>query len=108
MLAAGIEEPALNVLSRNSIKSLHLKSFFTVGSDEVKQWLTGENASAPEAAGVIHSDIERGFIRADVMKYNDLIELGSEEKVKKAGKFHVVGKDYIISDGDIVDFRFNV
>jgi len=105
---AGIREPALNVLSRLAMDSLGLISFFTVGKDEVKQWLVRKGSSAPEAAGVIHSDIQRGFIRAEVIKYRDLIDLGSEEAVKKAGKLHVMGKDYIVEDGDIASFRFNV
>jgi len=105
---AGIKESALSRLSALSMKSLGLMSYFTVGEDEVKQWLLKVGATAPEAAGVIHSDLQRGFIRAEVMKYNDLTGLGSEEEVKKAGKFLVMGKDYIVEDGDIISFRFNV
>jgi len=105
---AGIEVDALSTLSLLSMKTLGLMSFFTVGKDEVRQWQIRKNSSAPEAAGAIHSDIQRGFIRAEVMKYDDLIELGSEEELKKAGKFHVMGKDYIVADGDIINFRFNV
>ncbi len=105
---AGIKESALSRLSALSMKSLGLMSYFTVGEDEVKQWLVKAGATAPEAAGVIHSDLQRGFIRAEVMKYNDLTGLGSEEEVKKAGKFLVMGKDYIVEDGDIINFRFNV
>ena len=105
---AGIEDDALSTLSLLSMKTLGLISFFTVGKDEVRQWQIRKNSSAPEAAGAIHSDIQRGFIRAEVMKYDDLIELGSEEELKKAGKFHVMGKEYIVADGDIINFRFNV
>ena len=105
---AGIEDDALSTLSLLSMKTLGLISFFTVGKDEVRQWQIRKNSSAPEAAGAIHSDIQRGFIRAEVMKYSDLIEHGSEEELKKAGKFHVMGKDYIVADGDIINFRFNV
>jgi ribosome-binding ATPase YchF (GTP1/OBG family) len=108
MADAGITESALVLLSRLAMKSLGLMSFFTVGKDEVRQWLIKLNTPAPEAAGAIHSDIQRGFIRAEVMKYNDLLELGSEDALKKAGKFHVMGKDYIVEDGDIINFRFNV
>lgn len=108
MADAGITEPALNTLSFLAMKTLGLISFFTVGKDEVRQWQIHAGSSAPEAAGAIHSDIQRGFIRAEVMKYNDLIELGSEEEIKKSGKFHVMGKDYIVEDGDIINFRFNV
>ena len=105
---AGIEDDALSTLSLLSMKTLGLISFFTVGKDEVRQWQIRKNSSAPEAAGAIHSDIQRGFIRAEVMKYDDLIELGSEDELKKAGKFHVMGKEYIVADGDIINFRFNV
>lgn len=105
---AGIEDDALSTLSLLSMKTLGLISFFTVGKDEVRQWQIRKDSSAPEAAGAIHSDIQRGFIRAEVMKYSDLIEHGSEEELKKAGKFHVMGKDYIVADGDIINFRFNV
>ncbi len=108
MEEAGITESALSRLSGLAMKSLGLMSYFTVGEDEVKQWLVRIGASAPEAAGVIHSDLQRGFIRAEVIKYLELIELGSEEAVKKAGKFLVMGKDYIVEDGDIINFRFNV
>jgi GTP-binding protein YchF len=105
---AGIEDDALSTLSLLAMKTLGLISFFTVGKDEVRQWQIRKNSSAPEAAGAIHSDIQRGFIRAEVMKYDDLIELGNEDELKKAGKFHVMGKDYIVDDGDIINFRFNV
>jgi len=106
--ALGIEEPAINVLTRLCIKALHLISFFTVGSDEVRQWTITRGATAPEAAGAIHTDLQKGFIRAEVMKYDDLVHLGSEEKVREAGKFSLKGKDYIVEDGDIIEIRFNV
>jgi len=108
MTDSGITEPALNVLSRLAMDSLGLQSYFTVGTDEVKQWLVKKGSTAPEAAGVIHSDIQRGFIRAEVMKYDELLDFGSEEELKKAGKFYVMGKDYIVEDGDLISFRFNV
>ncbi|MFH1645733.1 MAG: redox-regulated ATPase YchF [Candidatus Omnitrophota bacterium] len=108
MTALGITEPAINLLSRMCIKALNLISFFTVGEDEVRQWLVKKGASAPRAAGVIHTDLERGFIRSEVIKYNDLVELGSEEAVKAAGKFYLKGKEYIVEDGDILSIRFNV
>ena len=104
----GIAEPAMAVLSRLAMKTLGLISFFTAGEKEVRQWLIRSGSSAPEAGGAVHSDIQRGFIRAEVFKFNDLMELGSEEAVKKAGKFHLMGKEYYIEDGDIVYFRFNV
>ena len=106
--ALGIGEPAINLLTRLCIKTLNLISFFTVGEDEVRQWTIREGSRAPEAAGAIHSDLEKGFIRAEVMKYSDFINLGSEEKVKDAGKFYVKGKDYIVEDGDIINIRFSV
>jgi hypothetical protein len=108
MKESNITEPALNILSRLAMKSLGLISFFTVGKDEVRQWQIKAGSSAPEAAGAIHSDIQRGFIRAEVFKYADLSELGTEDAVKKAGRFHTMGKDYIVEDGDIINFRFNV
>lgn len=108
MKDAGIAEPSLNALSRVAMESLGLMSYFTVGSDEVRQWQIRRGSTAPEAAGVIHSDIQRGFIRAEVIKYDDLIEAGSEEAVKKAGKLLTMGRDYIVEDGDIISFRFNV
>lgn len=104
----GIAEPAINVLTRTSTHALNLISFFTVGEDEVRQWTTRRGSSAPEAAGVIHSDLQKGFIRAEVMKYADLIALSSEEKVKETGKYYLKGKDYIVEDGDILNIRFNV
>ncbi len=104
----GITEPAINLLTRVSLNALDLISFFTVGQDEVRQWNVRKGSCAPEAAGVIHSDLKIGFIRAEVMKYNDLTSLGSEEKVKEAGKSYLKGKDYIVEDGDILNIRFNV
>ncbi len=108
MEASGIAEPVINLLSRTCMRALGLISFFTVGEDEVKQWLVRDRALAPEAGGVIHSDIQRGFIRAEVIKYDDIIALKNEEAVKKAGKLMVMGKDYPVADGDIISFRFNV
>lgn len=108
LAALGIEEPAIDVLTRVLLKALNLISFFTTSSSEVRQWNIKAGSSAPEAAGAIHSDMERGFIRAEVIKYDDLIALGSEEKVKEAGKFYLKGKDYIVEDADILTMRFNV
>ena len=105
---AGIEESAINQLSKMCMNALGLISFFTVGKDEVRQWLVRRDSLAPEAGGVIHSDLERGFIRAEVIKYEDLIEFGSEDKVKQAGKLYVMGRDYQVADGDIINFLFNV
>ncbi|MCK5595507.1 redox-regulated ATPase YchF [bacterium] len=104
----GIEEPAVNALTRCFYKTLGLISFFTVGKDEVREWMIRKNSTAPEAAGVIHTDLQRGFIRAQVIKYENLVSFGAEAKVKEAGKCYVKGKDYIVEDGDIIDIRFNV
>lgn len=104
----GIEEPALEVLTRLCLRALGRISFFTVGPEEVHQWLVRVNSPAPVAAGAIHSDLQRGFIRAEVMKYDELIEYGSEAELKKAGKFHLQGKEYIVEDGDILNIRFKV
>lgn len=106
--ALGIQEPAIDVLTRLCIKALDLMSFFTVGPDEVRQWTIRAGSLAPEAAGAIHTDLERGFIRAEVMKYADLAALGDENKVKEAGKYYVKGKDYPVEDGDILSIRFSV
>lgn len=103
-----IEEPAVSALTRSFYKTLGLISFFTIGKDEVREWMVRENSTAPEAAGTIHTDMQRGFIRAQVIKYEDLVSLGTEAKVKEAGKCYVKGKDYIVEDGDIIDIRFNV
>ncbi|MCH7548868.1 MAG: redox-regulated ATPase YchF [Candidatus Krumholzibacteriota bacterium] len=108
MREMGIEEPAMQVLTRMCIEAVGLSSFFTVGSDEVRQWFVRRQALAPQAAGVIHSDLERGFIRAEVMKYEELIEAGSEDALKAAGKHHLKGRDYVVEDGDILGIRFNV
>ncbi len=105
---AGIKETALESLTKLCLKSLNLISFFTVGKDEVRQWLVKKEAKAPTAAGVIHSDLERGFIRAEVFKYSELIESGSEAELKKNGQIYVQGKDYIVEDGDILNIRFSV
>lgn len=104
----GIEEPALEVLTRLCLKALGRISFFTVGPEEVHQWLVRVNSPAPVAAGAIHSDLQKGFIRAEVMKYDELIEHGSEAELKKLGKMYLQGKDYIVVDGDILNIRFKV
>jgi ribosome-binding ATPase len=106
--ALGIKEPAINVLTQLCIKALNLITFFTVGPDEVRQWSVASGSYAPQAAGVIHTDLEKGFIRAEVIKYDDLMALGSEAKVKESGKAYLKGKDYIVEDGDLLDIRFNV
>ncbi|MFN2354153.1 MAG: DUF933 domain-containing protein [Desulfopila sp.] len=103
-----IEEAALGTLTRLCLNALGLISFFTVGEDEVRQWLVRKKSPAPVAAGVIHSDLQRGFIRAEVMKYDELMEYGSEAALKKVGKMNVEGKEYIVDDGDILNIRFKV
>ena len=87
---------------------LGLKTFFTVGTDEVRAWTFKDGMKAPECAGIIHTDFERGFIKAEVMSYDDLITHGSELKVKEAGRARLEGKEYVMQDGDICYFRFNV
>ena len=104
----GIAEPAINILTRVCIKALNLISFFTVASNEARQWTIKAGSTAPEAAGSIHTDMQRGFIRAEVMKYSDFEKFGSETKVKEAGKLYLKGKDYVLEDGDIINIRFNV
>jgi len=103
-----ISDPALNALSRHCFDALGLISFFTCGPKEVRHWNVSRNASAPQAAGVIHSDMERGFIRAEIIKFDELMEYGSEAAVKAAGKMYLKGKDYVLQDGDIMFVRFNV
>ncbi len=104
----GQDEPALDRLTRVCYQALGLISFFTVGADEVRAWTIRRGALAPQAGRVIHSDIERGFIRAEVMKYADLAALGSESKVKEAGKLLQKGRDYLVEDADIFHFLFKV
>jgi GTP-binding protein YchF len=104
----GIEQPALDRLTLLCYESMGLMSYFTVGEDEVRAWTIRQGALAPVAGGVIHGDIERGFIRAEVMQYEDLMEMGSEQKVKAAGKFVLKGRDAVIDDGDIIHFLFKV
>lgn len=104
----GLEESGLDKLIEASYKLLGLMSFLTAGVQEVRAWTIRKGTKAPQAAGKIHTDIERGFIRAEVVGYNDLIECGSEAVAKEKGKFRLEGKEYIMEDGDVVNFRFNV
>lgn len=104
----GLEEPGVNRLIRSAYSLLNLQTYFTAGVKEVRAWTIYKGMTAPQAASVIHTDFEKGFIRAEVMKYNDFTSLGSELAVKEAGKFKVEGKEYIVEDGDIMHFRFNV
>jgi len=105
---AGLTEPGVNKLVRLAYDILNLMSFFTAGPKEVRAWTIRKGMTAPQAAGVIHSDLERGFIRAEVMKYNDFIALKTEHACREAGKLFVEGKNYIVEDGDIMHIRFNV
>lgn len=104
----GIEEPSLNRFIRLSYDLLGLQSFFTAGEKEVHAWTVNRGATAPEAAGVIHSDMEKGFIRAEVVTYDDLITLGSFAEARNQGKLRLEGKKYIVQDGDVVEIRFNI
>lgn len=104
----GIKESGLDQLIKKTYSLLGLATYFTVGSDEVRAWTFKKGMKAPECAGIIHTDFERGFIRAEVMSYNDLIDCGSELKVRESGKMRLEGKDYVMQDGDICHFRFNV
>mgnify|MGYP000028599160 FL=1 len=104
----GVEEDALGELIKASYKTLGLQSFLTAGKKEVRAWTIRQGATAPEAAGVIHTDFERGFIVAQVCRFEDLAKLGSEKAVKEAGLMRTEGKDYVMQDGDVVEFRFNV
>lgn len=108
MQSIGLSSSGLDRLNAAAYDTLGLMSFYTIGKDEVRAWTVRKGAKAPEAAGKVHSDIERGFIRADVMKFDDLMAAGSEDAVRKAGKEHLKGKDYVIEDGDICHFRFSV
>ena len=103
-----LTEPGVNRLIRSCYALLSLITYFTAGEKEVRAWTVKKGSTAPQAAGVIHTDFEKGFIRAEVMKYNDFVTLGSEAAVKEAGKMGVEGKEYIVEDGDVMHFRFNV
>lgn len=104
----GLEASGLDTLARAAYKTLGLQSYFTAGEMEVKAWTVPVGATAPQAAGVIHSDFERGFIKAEVISYDDYIALGGEKGAREAGKLRMEGKDYVVQDGDVMHFRFNV
>jgi hypothetical protein len=104
----GLEEPGLHALAREAYRLLGLQSFFTAGEMEVKAWTVRIGAKAPEAAGVIHSDFERGFIKAETISYADYDEYESEAAAKAAGRLRIEGRDYVVADGDVMHFRFNV
>ena len=98
----------MNRIIKAAYALLNLETFLTAGPKEVRAWTYRRGSKAPQCAGVIHSDFERGFIRAEIIKYDDYIHYGSEAAVKEAGKLHIEGKEYVMQDGDIVVFRFNV
>jgi ribosome-binding ATPase len=104
----GMKEPGLNRLIRAGFTLLGLQTYFTAGEKEVRAWTVQVGATAPQAAGVIHTDFERGFIRAEVIAFDEYIRLGGESKSKEAGKMRLEGKEYIVKDGDVMHFRFNV
>lgn len=104
----GLAEPGLNRLIRAGYDLLHLQTFFTAGVKEVRAWTTRVNATAPQAAGCIHTDFEKGFIRAEVISFDDFVDFNGETGAKEAGKWRLEGKDYTVCDGDVMHFRFNV
>ena len=104
----GLKEPGINRVIRSAYDLLKLQTYFTAGVKEVRAWTIQRGFTAPQAAGVIHTDFEKGFIRAEVIKYDDYVSLGSEAAVKEAGKMGVEGKEYVVQDGDVMHFRFNV
>ncbi|MDR0365682.1 MAG: DUF933 domain-containing protein, partial [Bifidobacteriaceae bacterium] len=101
-------EPGLDKLARVGFATLGLQTFLTAGPKESRAWTIRRGWTAPQAAGVIHSDFERGFIKAEVVSYSDLVELGGLAEARAAGKLRIEGKDYVMEDGDVVEFRFNV
>lgn len=106
--AMGLDEPGVNKIIRAAYRLLNLSTYFTAGVKEVRAWTIKKGWRAPQAAGVIHTDFEKGFIRAEVIKYADFVKYGSEQAVKEAGKMGVEGKEYVVEDGDVMHFRFNV
>jgi ribosome-binding ATPase YchF (GTP1/OBG family) len=104
----GIAEPGLDTLARVGYETLGLQSYLTAGPKESRAWTIRKGATAPEAAGVIHTDFQKGFIKAEVVGYDDLVAAGSLAAAKAAGKVRLEGKDYVMADGDVVEFRFNV
>ena len=105
---AGLTEPGVNKLITAAYKLLKLSTYFTAGVKEVRAWTIKVGFKAPQAAGVIHTDFEKGFIRAEVIKYDDFVKYGSEAACRDAGKLSVEGKEYVVADGDVMHFRFNV
>ena len=104
----GLDEPGVNKLIKKAYKLLNLQTYFTAGEKEARAWTIKKGWTAPQAAGVIHSDFEKGFIRAEVIAYEDFIKYGSEAACREAGKLRIEGKEYVVCDGDIMHFRFHV
>lgn len=104
----GLDEPGVNKLIHSAYRILNLQTYFTTGADESRAWTFVKGTKAPKAAGIIHSDFEKGFIRAEVIKYDDYVKYGSEAACREAGKIYIEGKDYVVQDSDIMHFRFNV
>ena len=104
----GLDEPGVNKLIHSAYKLLNLQTYFTTGADESRAWTFVKGIKAPKAAGIIHSDFEKGFIRAEVIKYDDYVKLGSESACREVGKIYIEGKEYVVQDSDIMHFRFNV
>ncbi|MGA1384502.1 MAG: DUF933 domain-containing protein, partial [Steroidobacteraceae bacterium] len=104
----GLEEPGLNRVIRAGYALLGLQTYFTAGPKEVRAWTVKKGATAPQAAGVIHTDFERGFIRAEVIAFDDYVALKGEQGAKEAGKLRLEGKEYLVKEGDVMHFRFNV
>ena len=104
----GMTEPGLDRVIRAGYKLLGLETYFTAGVKEVRAWTIAVGATAPKAAAVIHTDFEKGFIRAEVIAYDDFVKFGGEQGAKEAGKWRLEGKEYVVQDGDVVHFRFNV
>ena len=104
----GLDEPGVSKLIKKAYSLLNLQTYFTAGEKEVKAWTIKKGMTAPEAAGVIHTDFQKGFIKAEVIKYSDFISAGSEDEAKKLGYLKSEGKDYIVEDGDMIHFRYNV
>jgi ribosome-binding ATPase YchF (GTP1/OBG family) len=104
----GLKESGLGSLVHVAYRLLGLRTFFTSGADECRAWTIHAGDTAPKAAGVIHTDFEKGFIKAEVYSYNDIVQYGTEAKIKEAGKYRIEGKEYVVHDGDVMFFKFNV
>ena len=106
LAAVGLKEPGLDRLIRAGYELLHLVTYFTAGPKEARAWTVTRGTKAPQAAGVIHTDFERGFIRAETIAYDDYVKLGGEAGARDGGKLRLEGKDYVVADGDVMHFRF--